>query len=113
MHNRELSQIATQIEAGLTVTDRKRASLLVASWVLCKGKGGGFGKRMFSQLVRVLRGICDMPPYLEVRNYWHANILPPIHTCTEGTSQVYLLPTTKSVNLKNIKILQNCTIITI
>ena len=101
MHNRELSQIATQIEAGLNVTDRKRASLLVASWVLCKGKGGGFGKRMFSQLVRVLRGICDMPPYLEVRNYWHANILPPIHTCTEGTSQVYLLPTTKSVNLKN------------
>ena len=44
-HNRDLSDIASQIEEGVNVTKEKKVSLLVASWILVRGKGGGFGRR--------------------------------------------------------------------
>ena len=35
-HNRDLSDIASQIEEGVNVTKEKKVSLLVASWILVR-----------------------------------------------------------------------------
>ena len=88
LRNRALSDIASQIEEGVNVTNEKKVSELVASWILVRGKGGGFGRRMYVSVARVFRGLCTLPPYKDVRDFWHDKILPPIHTCREGTSQV-------------------------
>lgn len=87
-HNRSLSEVASQIEEGVNISQDRKVSVLVASWILVRGKGGGFGKRMYSSVARVFRGLCTLPLYRDVRNFWHDKILPPINSTREGTSQV-------------------------
>merc|ERR1712037_598823 len=56
-HNRSLSEVASQIEEGVNISQDRKVSVLVASWILVRGKGGGFGKRMYSSVARVFRGL--------------------------------------------------------
>ena len=51
-HNRSLSEVASQIEEGVNISQDRKVSVLVASWILVRGKGGGFGKRMYSSVAR-------------------------------------------------------------
>ena len=37
------------------MTNEKKVSELVASWILVRGKGGGFGRRMYVSVARVER----------------------------------------------------------
>ena len=64
--NRSLSQIASQIEEGVNVSQDRKVSVLVASWILVRGKAGGFGNRMYNSVVRVFRGLCTLPLYRDV-----------------------------------------------
>ena len=82
--------MAKKIEAGDTLSDVETVRFLLASWVLVRGKGGGFGKTIYRSFKTVfhLHDICTFPSYEEVSNYWKTSVLPPIHSSVEGTSEV-------------------------
>ena len=82
--------MAKKIEAGDTLSDMETVRFLLASWVLVRGKGGGFDKTIYRSFKTVfhLHDICTFPSYEEVSNYWKTSVLPPIHRSVEGTSEV-------------------------
>ena len=83
-------QLPKKLEEGEDVAARKNLALLVATWVCLKGKGGGFGKRVYRQLKTVfaVHDLCTLPAYHKVTEFWKTVVVPPIYTCIEGTSQV-------------------------
>ena len=87
---RVVHDIAEQIENGSLMEENKHVSELVASWVLVRGKGGGFGRRIYRGLAKVfkLHRLGNFPPFEQIRSLWKNEMLTPINACTEGTSQV-------------------------
>ena len=87
---RVVHDIAEQIENGSLMEEMKHVSELVASWVLVRGKGGGFGRRIYRGLAKVfkLHRLGNFPPFEQIRSLWKNEMLTPINACTEGTSQV-------------------------
>ena len=75
-HNRDLSDIASQIEEGVNVTKEKKVSLLVASWILVRGKGGGFGRRMYASVARVFRGLATSGMRKSFHQFTHVERVP-------------------------------------
>ena len=82
--------MAKKNEGGGTLSDMETVRYLLASWVLVRGKGGGFGKMVYRSFKTVfhLYNICTFPSYEEVSKYWKTSVLPPIHLSVEGTSEV-------------------------
>ena len=87
---RVVHALAEQIENGSLMEENKHVSELVASWVLVRGKGGGFGRRIYRGLAKVfkLHRLGNFPPFEQIRSLWKNEMLTPINACTEGTSQV-------------------------
>ena len=87
---RVVHDLAEQIENGSLMEENKHVSELVASWVLVRGKGGGFGRRIYRGLAKVfkLHRLGNFPPFEQIRSLWKNEMLTPINACTEGTSQV-------------------------
>ena len=85
---RVVHDIAEQIENGSLMEEMKHVSELVASWILVRGKGGGFGRRIYRGLAKVfkLHRLGNFPPFEQIRSLW--KMLAPINACAEGTSQV-------------------------
>ena len=87
---RVVHDIAEQIENGSLMEEMKHVSELVASWILVRGKGGGFGRRIYRGLAKVfkLHRLGNFPSFEQIRSLWKNEMLTPINACTEGTSQV-------------------------
>ena len=59
-----MHDLAEQIEKGSLMEENKHVSELVASWILVRGKGGGFGRRIYRGLAKVfkLHRLGNFPP---------------------------------------------------
>ena len=75
------------------MSDMETVRYLLASWVLVRGKGGGFGKMVYRSFKTVfhLYNICTFPSYEEVSKYWKTSVLPPIHISVPSALQYIMV----------------------